>query len=422
MAVMEKAVKIMENRKKISLLMEKGVKIPDPDSVLIGEEVDPVRISGDNVVIYPGTRIFGKKTLIMSGAKLGFEAPVTIDNCIVGPEASLKGGFFQKAAFAGKNSFGSGAHVRGGTILEEEACAAHTVGLKQSILFPFVTLGSLINFCDCLMAGGTSRKDHSEVGSSFIHFNYTPNQDKATPSMFGNVPNGVMLNSRPVFLGGQGGVVGPCRLAFGSVTAAGTLCRRDELRQNRLIFGGALKQGSVPRSEGVYTNPGKIFEKNCHYIAGLIGLKDWYKSVRKLFIHDFFSEELLNGMSSVLDQGIDERIKRLEDFCIKLEKSKNLLLAKSNEKKTALINMHDEIINKWDSVKEYFILESQADTWKSIPEKFLDAVDNGIKENGKDYIRVMQSINPVKANIGTDWLESIEKTIIDRIFLSKTNQ
>jgi UDP-N-acetylglucosamine/UDP-N-acetylgalactosamine diphosphorylase len=41
---------------------------------------------------------------------------------------------------------GLGAQVREACILEEQASAAHCVGLKQTILFPFVTLGSLINF------------------------------------------------------------------------------------------------------------------------------------------------------------------------------------------------------------------------------------------------------------------------------------
>ena len=128
--------------------------------------------------------------------------------------------------------------VREGCILEEHASIAHTVGLKQTILFPFVTLGSLINFCDCLMAGGTGPKDHSEVGSSYIHFNFTPNQDKATPSLIGDVPRGVMLNQRPIFLGGQGGMVGPLRLNYGITVAAGTILRKDELRPDRLIIGG----------------------------------------------------------------------------------------------------------------------------------------------------------------------------------------
>ena len=100
------------------------------------------------------------------------------------------------------------------------------MGLKQTILFPFVTLGSLINFCDCLMAGGTSRQNHSEVGSSYIHFNYSTNQDKATPSLIGDVPRGVMLNQPPIFLGGQGGLVGPVCLEYGTVIAAMAFCAR----------------------------------------------------------------------------------------------------------------------------------------------------------------------------------------------------
>ena len=80
--------------------------------------------------------------------------------------------------------------MRRGTILEEHASCAHTVGLKQTILFPYVTLGSLINFCDCFMAGGTGPRNHSEVGSSYIHFNFSANQDKATASLLGMCPRG----------------------------------------------------------------------------------------------------------------------------------------------------------------------------------------------------------------------------------------
>jgi len=114
------------------------------------------------------------------------------------------------------------------------------VGLKQTILFPFVTLGSLVNFCDCLMAGGTSKKDHSEVGSSYIHFNYTPEQDKATPSLIGDVPQGVMVNRPPIFLGGQGGAVGPVRIGYGTVVKAGTILRKD-VAGGKLVGGGTLR-------------------------------------------------------------------------------------------------------------------------------------------------------------------------------------
>jgi len=201
---------MMNITKKIEELLDKGVVIPDPYNVYIGDEVDTGRISGNGVIIYPGCKIYGSSVLILDKVKIGREGPVTLENCQVGPDVNLKSGFLKEAVFLKGASLGSGSHVREGTILEEEAGIAHTVGLKQTILFPYVTLGSLINFCDCFMSGGTGRKDHSEVGSSYIHFNYTPGQDKATPSLLGDVPNGVMLKQSPIFLGGQGGLVGPC--------------------------------------------------------------------------------------------------------------------------------------------------------------------------------------------------------------------
>ncbi len=180
-------MKITDNAT-IKKLIQKGVQIRNPAGVEIGAEVDPDNVSGNGVVIHTGCKIFGSSTVILQGARLGFEGPATVVDCQIGPQVELKGGFFQESVFLQKSKMGYGAHVRSGTILEEQASGAHTVGLKQTILFPFVTLGSLINFCDCLMSGGTSRKDHSEVGSSYIHFNFTPNQDKATASLIGDVP------------------------------------------------------------------------------------------------------------------------------------------------------------------------------------------------------------------------------------------
>ena len=47
---------------KIEKLLRKGVKIPNPDSVEIGSEVDTDRISGEGVVVYSGCKIFGLKS------------------------------------------------------------------------------------------------------------------------------------------------------------------------------------------------------------------------------------------------------------------------------------------------------------------------------------------------------------------------
>ncbi len=400
----------MTQKTKIDLLINKGVVIPNPESVFIADDVDISRISGEGVVLYSGTKIMGKDTFIMSDTILGFESPVTIDNVFIGKGTRLNGGFFQKCAFAGNNTFGSGAHVRGGTILEEEANAAHTVGLKQTILFPFVTLGSLINFCDCLMAGGTSRKDHSEVGSSFIHFNYTPNQDKATASMFGNVCEGVMLKSRPIFLGGQGGVVGPCTMAFGSVTAAGTIWRKDIKELNRLVFGGGMRETVLERKVGVYSNVKRIFDNNIVYINSLAALMSWYVHIRELFA-DSSSYPLLVGMQNTLKSAIDERIKRADDFVKKLDISREIILSGSGGKITPLVEEHDNVIKQWQdfdinlSDPAGAILDKIKDETNLPPEKFMLAVQNGIKEYGQDYIRVIQNLDNSSAQLGSRWLK-----------------
>ncbi|SMC44173.1 UDP-N-acetylglucosamine/UDP-N-acetylgalactosaminediphosphorylase [Desulfocicer vacuolatum DSM 3385] len=388
-------------------LMEKGVEIPLPHTLFIGPEVDLERISGEGVTLYPGTRISGKDTLIMSGTTLGKEAPVTLDNCHVGPDTHLKGGFFQDAVFVGKNSFGSGAHVRGGTILEEEAGAAHTVGLKQTILLPFVTLGSLINFCDLLMAGGTSRKDHSEVGSSYIHFNYTPEQHKATASLLGNVHQGVMLDQPPIFLGGQGGLVGPRSLAFGTVVAAGTICRRDEPRPGCLIFGGAMKSGSIPMGKKKFRDIHNIFEKNCHYIQNLIALLAWYQQIRPLFFsHNFLSKALLSGMQTTLEGCIKERIKRLDGFCEGLKRYGEKIQSRGDGP-PAEVTPRDAVLRKWSKIK--YQMEEKAFLYPlpRAPGDFVDCILHGIQHQGFHYTRVIHSLSPTARAMGMAWLKGI---------------
>ncbi|PKN05882.1 MAG: UDP-N-acetylglucosamine pyrophosphorylase, partial [Deltaproteobacteria bacterium HGW-Deltaproteobacteria-7] len=133
---------------KVVQMMMKGVDIPNPLTLDIGDEVNVDHISGRDVRIYPGCRIYGAGTVISAGARIGYEGPVTLDDCQLGPKVELKGGYFNRSVFLEKANMGLGAHVREGCILEEEAGGAHCVGIKQTILFPFVTLGSLINFCD----------------------------------------------------------------------------------------------------------------------------------------------------------------------------------------------------------------------------------------------------------------------------------
>jgi len=397
---------------KVEELIQKGVKIPNPHCVEIGDEVDVDRISGQGVVIYSGCKILGHSTLILQGAKLGYEGPVTIEDCQIGPQVDLKGGFFGQTVFLKKVSMGLGAHVREGTIFEEGASGAHTVGLKQTILFPFVTLGSLINFCDCFMAGGTSRQDHSEVGSSYIHFNYTPNQDKATPSLIGDVPNGVMLNQRPIFLGGQGGLVGPCRLAFGTTIAAGTICRKDVLESNRLIFEGGMKSVSLPFNPGMYRNIKRIMLNNMIYLANLIALEQWYAHVRTLFISDDFPKPLFEGLNANLNMAIEERLKRLKDLSQKMPEAVKIYQSFAKEKASQLLlQQKNELYRRWTDLEESFNSPRKNQEHNELKDLFLEKIRIGTKTYGKDYIAVIKGLDVEDAEIGTRWLQEIVDTV-----------
>lgn len=399
-------------------LLAKGVRIPSPASVVIGPDVQPDRVSGNGVVIHGGCRIQGSKVLIMDRVELGKEAPVTIDNCQLGREVQLKGGFFGESTFLEKASVGSGAQIREGSLLEEEANSAHTVGLKQTILFPFVTLGSLINFCDCLMAGGTDRKNHSEVGSSYIHFNFTPNQDKATPSLIGDVPKGVMLDQPPIFLGGQGGLVGPVEVAYGTVVVAGTIVRKDLRRENTVLFGHPSTTKSMPFHRGLYTNLKRIVNLNTNYISNIIALRRWYLEVRSRFLGgEQMDPALHEGALEKLDLAIEERLKRLGEVALKMPRSIEIY-REINEGRVSekTIERKQEFCDRWPDLEGAFreCLGWGGDTPKR--ESFQEAVEKSIGRNGKDYISVIKGLDEEESKRGTSWLQGLVDEINNQVW------
>jgi hypothetical protein len=371
--------------------------------VVISDDDRTERIAGD-VIIHGGCRISGAETSIGPGSVLGAEAPVTLENCQLGHNVKLKGGYFSGATFFDGANMGSGAHVRAGTILEEDANGAHTVGLKQTILFPFVTLGSLINFCDILMAGGTSRKDHGEVGSSYIHFNYTPHQDKATASLVGDVAQGVFLNKRPIFLGGQGGLVGPAQIAYGSVVAAGGVCRKDIVEENHLYIPESPAPGMRPYETGAYRDIEKIVRKNLIYIGNIIALKAWYQNVRSLFLcRDEFDKACVEGGINNLDLILAERIKRLGELAQKMEQSIQTLEAQDHVPEK-WISAQRTFSRSWESIK-FELTQSDWNENKEAKDAFLISLES--MPVGGSYTDSIQLLNPAAREAGNMWIQSL---------------
>jgi UDP-N-acetylglucosamine/UDP-N-acetylgalactosamine diphosphorylase len=254
----------------VETLLGRGVVIPCPAAVEIGADLDVERIAS-GVVVHAGCKILGAKTSIGPGCVLGAEAPTTVENCQLGAGVALKGGYHAGSVFLDEANMGSGAQVRPGTLLEEEANGAHTVGFKQTVFLSYVTAGSLINFCDALMAGGTSR-------------------------------NGVMLDQSPIFLGGQGGLVGPVRIEYGCVIPAGVIRRKDGLEPAHLLSAAGERVGDRPYRMGVYHGTDRIVANNLIYIGNIRALRSWYAVARA---HDH------EGVVELPEQVVDPPVSRI---------------------------------------------------------------------------------------------------------------
>ncbi len=426
----------------VQRLLDRGVVLPCPYSVEVNDSVDPERIA-PGVIVHTGCTIGGEKTSIGPGSELGRESPAVIEDCQLGHKVDLKGGYFSGATFLDGAGMESSAHVRPGTLLEEETRGAHAVGFKMTIFLSYVTAGSLINFCDALMAGGTSRQNHSEIGSSYIHFNFTPHQDKATPSLIGDVARGVFLDQSPIFLGGQGGLVGPARIAYGTVIPAGIICRQDILEEGKLYEGPSLyaahkaieteshyaapshneTQSHYAASShnetqsaakevrafvpGIYRGINRIVKNNLIYIGNLWALKSWYQYVRiRTMSEDIYRKECHAGALTQIEVGLKERVRRLDELAEKMPHSLKHVRTRTGEDLPPRIYAQQRaLIDKWPEIKER-LQEGPPDAIGAIERDiFLKAWEQTDAASG--HIDAVGALNPSARKAGISWLQSI---------------
>ncbi len=301
----------------VSQLIDRGVVIHAPQAVVI-QDIDPQRIEA-GVEIFPGTTLRGRHTLLGAGTCLGRCGGGYFDNIATGRRVELYGGFFQDAVFLDDVIIRGHAEIRGGTLIEEGGEAGHHVGYKMTILMPYVIAGSLINFCDALVAGGTGRRDHTEIGSTLALYNFTPWGDKFA-SLFGDVPGGLFLRARRIFIGGQSQIVSPVKVGFGSVIPAGYALRRS-VGPDR-IYGELPQAIDAPFAQDRLGALAHKIALSAEFIGNLYVLRAWYQEVRlPMATHDPHLRALYQRATTMLDLGIAERRKRLATFMARVPNS-----------------------------------------------------------------------------------------------------
>ena len=396
-------------------LMDKGVIMPSPAGVMIGEDVDPGMIA-PGVVIHPGCRISGKTTSIQAGTVLGSSGPVTLIDCQTGRDVELGGGFFSRSVFLDRSSVAGDAHVRDACILEEEAAGAHSIKLEHTVLMPFVTMGSHIDLCDCLMAGGTDGRNCSEVGSSFVHFNLTPNRDRAAPSLLGDVPRGVMLGERPIFLGGQGGLVGPAVIEHGTVISAGTIIRGDITEGGKVVFddhpgppcgiSGPASIGRSPAGSGTICFSSQI---SWHCAPGM-------SLCARSSSGQAIEQALLRGALEKIDMSLDERIRHLGEMAENMPESIHeyqALMGKAARR--VLIAQKRDLFEKWVRLCEMLRSLKSSTGDEQDRDAFLSRLLAG-REAGRDYIETVHGLDAETRQTGIRWLQGIVSRVMDTIY------
>ena len=301
------------NRTRVESLQRRGVDVWGPERVYISTDVNLDAIEPTAVIRQAA--LSGKDLSIAGGAVIGTSGHAEVSDCQIGPNVELGAGLYQGATLLNSVKVRGFAEIRPGTLLEEEVDIAHSVALKNTTFTACCVAGSLINFCDLFLSGGTSRKDHTEIGSWAIHYNFDPRGDK-WGSLLGGI-RGVLLRSDPVFIGGTCGLVGPLEVGLGAVTAANCTIRKD-VPANTLVSTND-RAVSIPNFDRkAYGSLRRQFRVTAKLVATLRALEAWYELVRlphaparERHLYEF-------AMTRVGIQA-QERIDRLAKIVAKLE-------------------------------------------------------------------------------------------------------
>ena len=384
------------NRERVAKLRDAGVEVWGPERVYVSADVKLENIEA-GAAIHHAT-LAGGELRIGRGTRIGASGHALVSDCQIGRGAELGAGSYEGATVLDGARVRGYAELRPGTLLEEQVDAAHNAAFKNTVLTANVITGSLINYCDVFMSGGTSRTNHSEVGSGVVHFNFDPRGDKWS-SLIGDV-RGVLLRSAPVFVGGQCGLVAPVQVDFGAVLAAGSVIRGD-VGPERVHF-EAAENGVIEDFDAeIYTGLKRKFLTTAKVIGNLWALDCWYEQVRLAFAGGY-QKPLYQAARGQLTVHVSERVWRLMKIIDKLERSIEKSSQTDNDRLKALHGQHLMLIDQQRRIENLLI--TRPETPES-PKTFLNAYEAGRADG--NHFEAVQKVDDAAASAAESWLLSV---------------
>lgn len=389
---MELAYDDQGNRTRLSWLAAKGVKVWGPERVYVSDEVQLNRIAPGAVLM--NANISGATTFIGAGAQIGTSGLARIHEAQIGRSAVLGAGSYQHCVLLNGANVRGFAEFRQGTVLEETAEAGHNVGFKNTVLTVGAVAGSSVNFCDVLLSGGSSRNDHSEIGSGVVHFNFDPRGDKFG-SLMGDAA-GCLLRFRRIFVGGNSGIVAPVHLDFGAVVAAGSTLRHD-VSQNQLSGGDPVAPSSEYSTDRYYDLSRK-FSTTAKLVGNLHALRAWYRYVRQEGA-DSDTGLLYVSAGQELDRHLKHRTSELAKVVLKLETS--LSTPRRSERDRAFDEQHRTLIEKREHISSFLLREDYA----KAPVIFLaEYLEN---RRTREHVESVRDVSKEASQAAVQWIREI---------------
>ncbi len=421
------------NSEQLRKFQEHGVIIPDLSSVRIGREVAMKKFAAGST-LHPFVRINGPNTEIHAGANIGLYGPVTLDNSwigensvvgslgavtlkntVVGPESIIGSGVAEQAVLLGKEttvndfSTGYGFRIRKGSLYEEDASSAQHTDTKMTVLFPWTTLGSNINFCDVLLAGGTGPEPgyFSEVGSGTIHFNFSIRGDKATASLFGDVSSGVFLDQQRLFIGGNNSLLGPIQADFGAMTAADV--RINGSFSAGLNFGHSLAKGKIDYDPRIFLGAMGIVRKQVNVLAELTALFHWYQQIRIACVAQTPQQKFIyeSGLEMV-ELNHQERLSQLQRFVDAVDNSLSLAFKTETVSKKEIAEQ-EHLLQCWPDIQNK--LAAPASFELTAPNSLLNNIAEQQAQGKVVYTKLVQNLSQEGKQSGKQWLKSIAENV-----------
>ena len=359
--------KVQANRNRILVLQKKGVEILNPESVSVSESVDLEKIEV-GVSIGAGCSIDGAATMIGTGTEI--KGAASIKNCLIGRNCSLHSGEYLDSVLLDGCSTVGWARVRGHCAWEEGTNSAHNVDTKTTVLGYKTTLGSLINFCNVLMLGGTSPRLEvgAEVGSGTINFNFLPYGAAVGALIKPSTVVGSMespflsCQGAPIrydFVGGHCSIIAPVVIGLNSMIAAKTRVNPGIYGDDVLVAGGNLERTSVIDVQRIralkdMTSKYQILVKQ---LSIAVAFRKWCQ-LRILWAEectlDDFEIRLIRGYA----EKVDRFIGALEDYGDNIAK---YLLASDDHSRPESLSTNQRISNRWVEVLKPQIRETLED-------------------------------------------------------------